>query len=202
MVGPILLGKCSDKNWKVVMKALYVIQEVLNAANTDGFKAYFKENNEEIQMLANYNHPMVKKLSAAVADLIARCGVDGEEGEEAAEDDFEPRTAAPAPAAAPASNDPFGFSGVGDINSAFSGLTASQPAQPVQRPQPAPQPAQPSGFDFFGAPAQPAQPVQQPMNFGMGMQQPAQQPAMNYGMPAQQPAQQQPAAMNFDFFGM
>ena len=34
-----------------------------------------------------------------VADLIARCGV---EGEEAAEDDFEPRTAAPAPAAAPA----------------------------------------------------------------------------------------------------
>ena len=99
MVGPILLGKCSDKNWKVVMKALYVIQEVLNAANTDGFKAYFKENNEEIQMLANYNHPMVKKLSAAVADLIARCGV---EGEEAAEDDFEPRTAAPAPAAAPA----------------------------------------------------------------------------------------------------
>ena len=102
MVGPILLGKCSDKNWKVVMKALYVIQEVLSAANTDGFKAYFKENNEEIQMLANYNHPMVKKLSAAVADLIARCGVDGEEGEEAAEDDFEPRTAAPAPAAAPA----------------------------------------------------------------------------------------------------
>ena len=72
--------------------------------------------------------------------------------------------------------------------------------------QPAPQPAQPSGFDFFGAPAQPAQPMQQPvqqsMNFGMGMQQPAQQPTMNYGMPAQQPAQQQPAAMNFDFFGM
>lgn len=108
MVGPILLGKCSDKNWKVVMKALYVIQEVLNAANTDGFKAYFKENNEEIQMLANYNHPMVKKLSAAVADLIARCGVDGEEGE-AAEDDFEPRTAAPAPAPAAA---PADFGGV------------------------------------------------------------------------------------------
>ena len=73
------------------------------------------------------------------------------------------KPAAPAPAAAPASNDPFGFSGVGDINSAFSGLTASQPAQPVQRPQPAPQPAQSSGFDFFGAPAQPAQPMQQPM---------------------------------------
>ena len=102
MVGPILLGKCSDKNWKVVMKALYVIQEVLNANNTDSFKAYFKENNEEIQMLANYNHPMVKKLSAAVADLIARCSAEGEEGEEVAEDDFAPRTAVPAPAAAPA----------------------------------------------------------------------------------------------------
>jgi hypothetical protein len=35
------------------------------------------------------------------------------------------------------------------------------------------------------------------------MQQPMQQPAqpMNYGMAPQQPAQQ-PAAMNFDFFGM
>ena len=55
MVGPILLGKCSDKNWKVVMKALYVIQEVLNAPNTDAFKAYFKENTEEIQMLGSYS---------------------------------------------------------------------------------------------------------------------------------------------------
>ena len=47
---------------------------------------------------------------------------------------------------------------------------------------------------------QPAQPTQ-PMNYGM--QQPMQQPAqpMNYGMAPQQPAQQ-PAAMNFDFFGM
>ena len=108
MVGPILLGKCSDKNWKVVMKALYVIQEVLNAPNTDAFKAYFKENTEEIQMLGSYNHPMVKKLAGTVYDHIARCGMDGEEAEEAAEDDFQPRTAAPAPAAAPA-----GFGGLG-----------------------------------------------------------------------------------------
>ena len=64
MVGPILLGKCSDKNWKVVMKALYVIQEVLNAPNTDAFKAYFKENTEEeMPLLGGVLHVVDSEVS-------------------------------------------------------------------------------------------------------------------------------------------
>lgn len=101
VVGPILLGKLADKNWKVVMKALYVIQEILNTPNTDGFKAYFKENTEEIQALGSYNHPMVKKMAGTVFDRVSRCHL-GDEGEDEEEPE-ESFAAAPAPvAAAPA----------------------------------------------------------------------------------------------------
>ena len=253
VVGPILLGKLSDKNWKVVMKALYTIQEVLNAPNTEGFLAYFAQNTEELQMLGSYPHPMVKKLAGTVFETLNR--VQNGEAAETVEapssfapapaapvateqpagdfDFFSAPAAAPAPAPAPASNDPFSvnIAGASDLNSAFQGLAPAAPAKPAApaaKPaaasssyldmysKPAQQPAQPAGgFDFFGAPAPAAQPAQQPMNYGMqqpaqptqpmnyGMQQPMQQPAqpMNYGMAPQQPAQQ-PAAMNFDFFGM
>ena len=267
VVGPILLGKLADKNWKVVMKALYTIQEILNTPNTDGFKAYFKENTEEIQALGSYNHPMVKKMAGAVFDRVSRChlGDEGEDEEEpeqsfaaapapapvaAAPADFGTRcfpcnsladffgaapapapaaaaAPAPVPAAAPVSNDPFGFNAT-SIDDAFSGLSA-QPAAPA--PVAAPANNDPFGFNavssiddaFSGlsaqtaapAPAPARQPAPQPQQpsfdfFGAPAQpqpQPQPQPAMNYGMPAQQPAtnsgrpaqqpQQPQPAMNF-----
>ena len=99
VVGPILLGKLSDKNWKVVMKALYTIQEILKTPNTDGFKAYFKENTEELQALGSYNHPMVKKMAGTVFDRVSRCHL-GDEGEDEEEPEESFAAAAPAPAAA------------------------------------------------------------------------------------------------------
>lgn len=151
VVGPILLGKLSDKNWKVVMKALYTIQEVLATPNTDGFLAYFSQNTEELQMLGNYPHPMVKKLAATVFDTLTRIQ-SGEQAEETQEPsgfapapaapvaaaqpagDFDffttpipaPAASAPAPApAAPAPADPFAFNAAGSLDDAFS---FSQPA--------------------------------------------------------------------------
>lgn len=160
VVGPLLLGKLSDKNWKVVMKALYTIQEILRTPNTDGFTAYFTQNTEELQMLGNYPHPMVKKLAGAVFDALtgAQNGEQGAEPsafaqaapapimESAPAGDFDffsaapmaapapaPVAAAPARAAAPApavSNDPFSFNASGDIDSAFAF------AQPAPAPAP------------------------------------------------------------------
>ena len=220
VVGPILLGKLSDKNWKVVMKALYTIQEILNTPNTDGFKAYFKENTEELQALGAYNHPMVKKMAGTVFDRVSRCKL-GDEAEEEEEPEDTPiiPTAAPTaassdfgfsafvpssvdffgasgaqqPAAqqpAASGNDPFGFNAVSSIDDAFSGLSAQQPAKQPAASKPA--------YDFFSTPA-PQEPAASkpaydffstPAAPQQPVQQPVQQPAMNYGMPAQQPAQQ------------
>ena len=136
VVGPILLGKLSDKNWKVVMKALYTIQEILNTPNTDGFKAYFKENTEELQALGSYNHPMVKKMAGTVFDRVSRCRL-GDEGEEEEEPE-ESFAAAPAPVAAAAPAD-FGacfLSPSPQISSAPRPLLRSPPPRPRRCPPP------------------------------------------------------------------
>lgn len=208
VVGPILLGKLSDKNWKVVMKALYTIQEILNTPNTDGFKAYFKENTEELQALGSYNHPMVKKMAGTVFDRVSRCrlGAEGEEEEEpeesfaaapapvaaAAPADFDFFGAAPAPAqpaaapapvpAAPASSDPFGFNAT-SIDDAFSGLSA-QPA-PAAAPAAAPVSNDPFGFNAVSS-------IDDAFS-GLSAQPAAQAPARQ--------TMQQPQQASFDFFG-
>ena len=178
VVGPLLLAKLGDKNWKVVMKALYTIQEILHTPNTDGFTAYFTQNTEELQMLGNYPHPMVKKLAGTVFDALtgAQNGEQGAEPsafvdaapaqvmESAPSGDFDffsaaaPAPAAPAAAPAPraaapapaASNDPFAFNATGDIDSAFA--FAQPAAAPAAAPRAAPAPANddPFGMNFAG----------------------------------------------------
>ena len=139
VVGPILLGKLSDKNWKVVMKALYTIQEVLSTPNTDGFLTYFSQNTEELQMLGNYPHPMVKKLAATVFDTLNRIQ-SGDQGEEVQESSgFAPAPAAPVATAQPA--------GDFDFFTAPAAAPAA-PAAPAPTPTPAPAPAAADPFSF------------------------------------------------------
>ena len=221
VVGPILLGKLSDKNWKVVMKALYTIQEVLNTPNTEGFLAYFAQNTEELQMLGSYPHPMVKKLAGTVFETLNRVQ-NGEAAEtveapssfapapaapvaaEQPSGDFDFFTApaaapapAPAPAAAPAAPaDPFAFNSAGNLESAFA---FAQPAAPAPAAS-----NDPFSVNFAGAsdlnsafqglaPATPAKPAA-----------PAAKPAAatsSYLDMYNKPAQPAAPAGGFDFFG-
>ena len=223
VVGPILLGKLSDKNWKVVMKALYTIQEILNTPNTDGFKAYFKENTEELQALGAYNHPMVKKMAGTVFDRVSRCKLGDE-----AEEEEEPEDTPIIPAAAPtAASSDFGLpASVGSSVDFFGASGAQQPA--AQQPAAAPAGNDPFGFNavssiddaFSGLsqqqnPAPAAAPANNdPFGFnavssiddafsGLSAQQPAKQPAASkpaydfFSTPAQEPAASKPAE---DFF--
>ena len=224
VVGPILLGKLSDKNWKVVMKALYTIQEILNTPNTDGFKAYFKENTEELQALGAYNHPMVKKMAGTVFDRVSRCKL-GDEAEE--EEEPEDTPIIPAAAAPTAASSDFGLpASVGSSVDFFGASGAQQPA--AQQPAAAPAGNDPFGFNavssiddaFSGLsqqqnPAPAAAPANNdPFGFnavssiddafsGLSAQQPAKQPAASkpaydfFSTPAQEPAASKPA---YDFF--
>ncbi|KAK8803617.1 hypothetical protein WA158_001311 [Blastocystis sp. Blastoise] len=160
VVGPIILKKLSDKNWKVVHKALCVINDVCKASGTESFKEYFRENNEELVTLCSFNQPMVKRKAGEVYAVVNSDGNENDSdddapapGETLRESDMLGMAAAPAPVAAapmaapaPVEEDLFGF-----------GAAPAPVAAPAPRPAPRAAPraapkaaAQPSVADALG----------------------------------------------------